>query len=153
MLTLNNLKWSFGSRKTSKRLWRWNWSWKWTFSWRWCKWQNARAWGWMPAWFEWGQTPLFRRLPKLRGFSNHIFKKEYNVVNISDLNKLVEKWITSIDFDVLLLNKIIRKKTLWVKLLGNWDLSSKVTIKVDRASNSAREIVEKAWGKIELITK
>lgn len=153
MLTLNNLKWSFGSRKTSKRLWRWNWSWKWTFSWRWCKWQNARAWGWMPAWFEWGQTPLFRRLPKLKGFSNHIFKREYNVVNISDLNKLIEKWITFVDFDVLLLNKIIRKKTLWVKLLGNWELSSKIVVKVDRASNSAREIVEKAWGKIELITK
>lgn len=153
MLTLNNLKWSFGSRKTSKRLWRWNWSWKWTFSWRWCKWQNARAWGWMPAWFEWWQTPLFRRLPKLKGFSNHIFKKEYNVVNISDLNKLIEKWITFVDLDVLLLNKIVRKKTLWIKLLGNWELSSKIVVKVDRASNSARESVEKAWGKIELITK
>lgn len=153
MLTLTNLKWDAGSRKTSKRLWRWNGSWKWTFSWRWCKWQNARAWGWMPAWFEWGQTPLFRRLPKLKGFSNHLFKKEYNIINISDLAVLVEKWITIIDKEVLLLNKIIRTKTLWIKLLGNWELNSKLLIKVDKASNSAIQSVEKAWGKVELIVK
>lgn len=153
MLTLNNLKSVSGSRKTSKRLWRWNWSWKWTFSWRGCKGQNARAWGWMPAWFEWGQTPLFRRMPKLRGFSNYVFKKEYNIVNISDLAVLVVKGITTIDKEVLLSNRIIRKKTLWIKLLGDWELTAKIIVKVEKISNSARQAVEKAWGEVELITK
>jgi large subunit ribosomal protein L15 len=92
-------------------------------------------------------------MPKLKGFSNYVFKKEYNIVNISDLTILVGKWITTIDKEVLLSNRIIRNKNLWIKLLGDWELSSKVIVKVEKASNSARQAVEKAWGEIELITK
>lgn len=151
MLSLNTIKAWTWSRKVSKRLWRWNGSGKWTYSWRWCKWQNARAWGWVPAWFEWGQTPLFRRMPKLKGFSNAIFKKEYNIVNISDLDNLAKKWISEIDKNVLLENNVIRKKWLWVKLLADWKLETKIVVKVDKASAKAKELVEKAWGKLELI--
>lgn len=150
MLSLNNVKASEWSRKTSKRLGRWNGSWKWTFSGRGMNGQNSRSGGWVAPWFEWGQTPLFRRMPKLKGFSNSMFKKEYNIVNLSDLEKLSEKGITEINKEVLLENRIISKKSLWVKLLGSWELKGKLTVVVDRASTSAKEAVEKAWGKIEL---
>ncbi len=151
MLSLNSIKSTSWSKKTSKRLWRGNGSWKWTFCGRWMNWQNSRSGGWVPDWFEWGQTPLFRRMPKLKGFSNAVFKKEYNVINISDLAILAEKGITEINKEVLLENRVIRKKTLGVKLLSKWELKTKISIVVDRASASAKEAVEKAWGTIELI--
>jgi hypothetical protein len=56
-------------------------------------------------------------MPKLKGFSNAMFKKEYSIVNISDIAVLAEKGITKIDKNVLLENKIVRKKSLQIKLL------------------------------------
>lgn len=151
MLSLNNLKPDFWSRKTSKRLWRGNGSGKWTTSWRWSNWQNSRSWGWVAPWFEWGQTPLFRRIPKLKGFSNAIFKVKFNIINISDINKLLESWITEVDKDVLLANRIIRNKNYWVKLLAEGELTWKVTLKINKASAEALKKVEAAWGKVEII--
>lgn len=151
MLDLNNIKSNSWSRKTSKRLWRGNGSWKWTFCGRWMNWQNSRSgWG-VPDWFEWGQTPLFRRMPKLKGFSNAIFKKKYNEINLSELELLASKGITEITIEVLLENKVIRKKTLWVKLLWNWELKAKVNLTINKATNSAKEAVEKAWGTVNLV--
>ena len=150
MLSLNNVKPTIGSRKTSKRLGRWNGSGKWTTAGRWMNGQNSRSGGWVAPWFEWGQTPLFRRMPKLKCFSNSKFKKEYNIVNLSDLENLASKGITEINKEVLLQNKIIRKKSLEIKLLWKGELKSKLTVVVDKASASAKEAVEKAWGKIEL---
>ena len=89
-------------------------------------------------------------MPKLKGFSNSKFKKEYNIVNLSDLENLASKGITEINKEVLLQNKIIRKKSLEIKLLWKGELKSKLTVVVDKASASAKEAVEKAWGKIEL---
>lgn len=151
MLSLNNIQWNFWSRKTSKRVWRWNGSWKWTTSWRWSKWQNSRSWGWMPAWFEWGQTPLFRRIPKLKWFSNAVFKTEYSILNIDDLNRLIEKWITEIDREVLIANRIVRNKTNQIKVLSNWEISWKITLKVNKISAEALRKIEAAWGKVEII--
>lgn len=151
MLSLNNLKPTFWSRKKSKRLGRWNWSWKWTYCWRWLKWQNSRSWWGVPPWFEWGQTPLFRRMPKLKGFSNAIFKVRYNIINVSDLEKLASKWITEVDKEVLLNNWIIRNKKLWVKLLWKWELTSKINVKIEKVSQSALKKVEWLWWKVELV--
>jgi large subunit ribosomal protein L15 len=83
-------------------------------------------------------------MPKLKGFSNAIFKKEYNVVNISDLAKLAEKGISTVNREVLLENRIIRKKSLPIKLLGNGELTTKITVVVEKASPSAKVAVEKA---------
>ena len=152
MVSLNNLKATAGSRNTSKRLGRWNGSGKWTFSGKWCRGQNARSGGWVPAWFEWGQTPLFRRMPKLKGFSNSLFKKEYNEVNLDDLELLASKGISEITKEILLANKVIRNKSAWLKVLGNWEVTSKFSIKTDKISKSALEKIEKAGGKVELIT-
>lgn len=151
MVLLNSLRPNTGARNKSKRLGRWNGSGKWTFSGKGCKGQNARSGGWVPAWFEWGQTPLFRRMPKLKGFSNAMFKTEYNIVNLDDLELLASKGISEITKEVLLANKVIRNKSAGLKVLGNGDLTSKIAIKADKISESAKEKIEKAGGKVELI--
>lgn len=150
MLSLNNIKANSWSRKTSKKVWRGNASGKGTTCGRGYNGQNSRSGGWVPDWFEWGQTPLFRRLPKLKGFSNFKFKKHFNVINLSDLEKLATAWITDLNKEVLLAHRVISKKNLAVKLLANGELTKKVNITVDNASSKAKEAVEKAWGKIEL---
>jgi len=149
MLSLTNVKPNKGSRKTSKRLGRWNGSGLGTFCGRGCNGQNSRSGGWVPSWFEWGQTPLFRRMPKLKGFSNAKFKTEFNVINLSDLAILAEKGITIINKEVLLENRVVRRKTLPIKLLGAWELTAKVEVVVDKASATAVKAIEKAWGKLE----
>ncbi|MDD2870612.1 MAG: 50S ribosomal protein L15 [Candidatus Gracilibacteria bacterium] len=149
MLSLTNVKPSNGSRTTSKRLGRGNGSGKGTYCGRGCKGQNSRAGGGTPSWFEGGQTPLFRRMPKLKGFSNAKFKTEYSVINLSDLALLAEKGINTVNKEVLLENKLIRRKSLPIKLLGAGELTSKIDVIVDKASITAREAVEKAGGKLE----
>ncbi len=150
MLSLTNLKPTSGSRKTSKRLGRGNASGKGTTCGRGMNGQNSRSGGGVPAWFEWGQTPLFRRMPKLKGFSNAVFKKEYNLVNLTDLAKLAEKGITEINREVLLENGVIRNKTAPIKILGKGKISAKVSVVAEKASASAQEAVTKAGGKVEL---
>lgn len=117
MLTLHTITPTAGSRKKSKRLGRGNASGKGTFCGRGMNGQNSRAGGGVPDWFEGGQTPLFRRMPKLRGFSNVKFKKEFNVVNLSSIELLASQGISEITKEVLLSHKIITKKSLPVKLL------------------------------------
>ncbi|PID86490.1 50S ribosomal protein L15 [Candidatus Gracilibacteria bacterium] len=151
MITLNNIKSNQGSRKKSKRLGRGNGSGKGTYCGRGMNGQNCRSGGGVPQWFEGGQTPLFRRMPKLKGFSNAMFKTEYSVINLSDIEKLAEKGITEINKQVLLENRVVRKKTLGIKLLGNGELKSKVEITVDKASETASKAILKAGGKIEII--
>jgi len=151
MFSLNNIKASPWSRKTSKRLWRWNGSWKWTFCGRGLNWQNCRAgWG-VPTWFEWGQTPLFRRMPKLRWFSNFNFTKEYNIVNVSVLQYLASAGVLEINKEVLLEKWIIRYKNLWLKVLGDWEINSQITLKVSKITTSASEKIQKAGWKIEIV--
>lgn len=149
MLSLTNVKPNKGSRKTFKRLGRGNGSGKWTYCGRGCNGQNCRSGGWVAAWFEWGQTPLFRRMPKLKGFSNAKFKTVYNIINLSDLAKLAEKGITTINKEVLLENNVVRRKSLPIKLLGQGELTAKVTVILDKASTIAKEAIEKAGGKLE----
>lgn len=150
MTSLNTIKPNAGSRKSATRVGRGNGSGKGTFSTRGMNGQNCRSGGGVPDWFEGGQTPLFRRMPKLKGFSNARFKKQFNVVNLDDLQKLADKKITTIDAAVLLENRVIRKKNLPVKLLGRGELKSKLTIKLDTASESAKAAVESAGGTLEL---
>lgn len=146
MLTQDTLRSPTWTRKSAKRLGRGNSSWKWTFCWRGCKGQNSRAGGGVPDWFEGGQTPLFRRMPKLKWFSNAVFTKYYNVINISDIAKLAEIGITTIDKQVLLDAKVIRRKKLPVKLLWAWELTASVTISVDLASESAiKSVKDSGW--------
>jgi len=150
MLATNTVKPNDGSRQTSKRLGRGNGSGKGTFSGRGCKGQNARSGGGVPDWFEWGQTPLFRRMPKLKGFSNALFTKKYNVLNLSDIQKIADAGVTEISSEVLLEKGILKRKNRALKILGNGEISAKVTITAEKASKTAVAAVEKAGGKIEI---
>lgn len=151
MLSLNNIKSENGSKTKSKRLGRGNGSGKGTYCGRGLNWQNSRAGGGMGPWFEGGQTPLFRRMPKLKGFSNVNFMTRYNEVNLSDLQALASKGITEISKEVLLENGVIRHKNYKVKVLGGGELSSKITLKVNKITASAQDSVVKAGGSVELI--
>jgi len=98
------------------------------------------------AWFEGGQMPIQRRLPKF-GFTN-INKVVYQVVNVSDLQDLGKTEITP---ELLFELRVIRKKRLPVKLLGSGELSKKIKVKVNAVSKSAQEKVEKAGGSVTLL--
>ncbi len=99
------------------------------------------------AWFEGGQMPLQRRLPKF-GFTN-IRKITSQVVNIGDLQDLAD--IKIIDKSILIEKGLVRKKNLPVKILGSGELTSKVNVKVDSISKSAQEKIEKLGGTVTLI--
>lgn len=92
--------------------------------------------------FEGGQTPLFQRLPKYRGFKNPN-KVEFQVINVGDLEKLKDSNVTK---EVLLKNKLVSKKNLPVKLLGKGELSKALKVELDKASESAIEKISKAGG-------
>ncbi len=98
------------------------------------------------AWFEGGQMPLQRRLPKF-GFTN-IRKITFQVVNVGDLEKLGD--LQEINKQLLLEKRLIRKKNIPVKLLGEGELSRKINIEVDAVSKSAREKIEKLGGTVTL---
>ena len=95
--------------------------------------------------FEGGQMPLHRRLPK-RGFTN-IFRKEYNIVNLERLAALGETTITP---DVLRKAGVI-KSQLPLKVLGNGDLATALTVHAHKFSKSAQEKITKAGGKFEVL--
>lgn len=151
MFSLNNIAPQVGSRTKSKRLGRWNGSGKWNYCGRWLNGQNCRAGGWVGPWFEWGQTPLFRRLPKLKGFSNAKFTTRYSVVNVSDLESLAKSGITEITKETLVQNLFVRNKNALIKVLGDGEITSKITLKVDKISSSALEKIQKAWWVVELV--
>ena len=95
------------------------------------------------AWFEGRQMPLARRLPK-RGFTN-IFKKEFQIVNIKALNKL---GLETIDAQVLADNGLVRSAFKAIKILGEGDLKLKINITASSFSESAKNKIEKAGGKV-----
>lgn len=110
--------------------------------------QKSRSGVSIPATFEGGQLPLYRRLPK-RGFSNSRFKKEYAVINVSDLNKFEDGTIVT----PALLNEtgIVTKQLDGIKVLGNGTLEKKLTIQANKFSKSAVEKIEASGSKIEVI--
>lgn len=108
--------------------------------------QNARSGGGVRPGFEGGQFPIYRTHPK-RGFSNCKFATNYAIVNVSDLDRFVDG--TVVDMDVLLAAKIIRKPMDGLKVLGNGELSKKLTVKAAVFSATAKEKIEAAGGKVE----
>ncbi|MBB4000398.1 50S ribosomal protein L15 [Aureimonas pseudogalii] len=104
--------------------------------------------------FEGGQMPLYRRLPK-RGFVN-IFAKKYNVVSLARIEKAIEDGkldaASTIDSVALKAAGIVRRSKIGVRVLGDGEVSRRLTISVDGASKSAVEKIEKAGGTITLST-
>jgi large subunit ribosomal protein L15 len=109
--------------------------------------QNARSGGGVRPGFEGGQMPMSRRIPK-RGFNN-IFASEYTVINVSDLEVFKEG--TVVDAELLKAAGIIKKELNGVKVLGNGELSKNLTVKAAAFSQTAKDKIEKAGGKAEVM--
>lgn len=105
--------------------------------------------------YEGGQMPLYKRMPK-RGFNNK-FGKNHAEITLARLQQAIDKKLIdtkgTIDEDALVKAKVITRKKDGVRLLGNGELKTKVTLKVSGATKGAMEAVEKAGGKVEIIEK
>ena len=109
--------------------------------------QKSRSGGLKAPGFEGGQTPLYRRLPKF-GFTNGAHK-EYAIVNVGSLNKFKEG--TVVDPTLLVESGLVKKEFDGVKILGNGELTVKLTVKATKFSASAKEAIEKLGGTCEEI--
>ena len=110
--------------------------------------QNARSGGGVRPGFEGGQLPLFRRLSK-RGFNNYEFRTVYSTVYVSDLNRFEDG--TVVDTALLKEVGLIKKELDGVKVLGNGELTKKLTVKANAFTKSAQEKIETIGGKTEVI--
>lgn len=147
-MQLNDLRPAEGAKKARKRIGRGNASGHGTTAGRGTKGQLSRSGGGKGAGFEGGQQPLAMRLPKLPGFTNHN-RVEYAPVNVS---RLEEKFADgdTVDTDSLIAVGIIKREYELVKVLGNGEITKKLTVKVDKVSASAKAKIEAAGGKVEL---
>ena len=109
--------------------------------------QNARSGGGVRPGFEGGQLPLYRKLPK-RGFNNAKFAKVYAIVNVEALNVFEDGAV--VELEALMAKKIVRKAGDGLKVLGNGELTRKLTVKATVFSATAKEKIEAAGGKIEV---
>jgi large subunit ribosomal protein L15 len=149
---LSNLKYAAGSRKKRKRVGRGEGSGHGGTATRGMNGQLSRSGAKKRVWFEGGQMPLQRRVPKF-GFTN-IFKKEYQIVNLGNIQKLVEKnKLADIVLNVEELKKLglVKNTKKPVKVLGNGELKAKVQLVVNAFSGSAKEKIEGAGGSIKKI--
>lgn len=148
MLQQHTLHPHHSASKNRKRVGRGDSSGHGSFSTRGVKGQNSRTGGGVRIGFEGGQTPLLRRMPKLRGFTAP-FKITYQVVNLSSLNVFEDG--AEVNRASLFSQKLISKKNNPVKILGDGKLEKKLTVKVEKVSASAKTNIEEMKGTVELI--
>ena len=111
--------------------------------------QKSRSVASIKAWFQGGQTPLHRRIP-IRGFNNKNFAKRYAIINLADLDKFFNDGDV-VTPEILKERKIIKKELCGVKVLGNGELTKKLTIKAHCFSSKAVTKIENSGGKAEVI--
>lgn len=143
---LHNLRAPLGAHKKRRVLGRGNSSGHGNTSTRGDKGQTSRAGRHFYLGFEGGTSPLIRRIPK-RGFHSN-FKKEYQIINLEDLNRIKE---SNISLELLEKKRLIKNKEKLVKILGNGSIKSAVNIEAHSFSKKAAEEIKKAGGKIEII--
>lgn len=147
MDVLSNLKYAAGSRKNRKRVGRGEGSGHGGTATRGMNGQLSRSGAKKKAWFEGGQMPLQRRIPKF-GFTNN-FKKYYQVVNVDLLQKIAEtEKYDVINAEVLKKHGVISNPKKLVKILGKGELKAKINVEVNAFSESAKEKIEAAGGSI-----
>ncbi|MDD5613727.1 MAG: 50S ribosomal protein L15 [Candidatus Omnitrophica bacterium] len=149
-MQLNELRTPKGSRKTKRRVGRGVGSGRGKTCARGMGGQKKRKSPGIQPYFEGGQMPLIRRIPK-RGFNNRRFQDLHQIVNISDLNSI--KDTIDITPEILKNNGLIRYKNKPVKILGSGELSLKLNITAHAFSKSAKEKIESQGGKASLIGK
>ena len=110
--------------------------------------QNARSGGGVRPGFEGGQMPLYRRLPK-RGFNNARFATNYAIVNVSDLDVFEDGAV--VDAAALVESGLVNDQCDGIKILGNGEISMKLTVHAAAFSQSAKEKIEAAGGKAEVM--
>ena len=147
-MRLHNLSPAEGSTKERKRIGRGPASGQGKTAGKGHKGQKARAGRGMRPGFEGGQMPLQRRLPK-RGFVN-IFRKEFATVNLLDLEARFEAGAT-VDIQALVESGLVKKTLDGVKVLGNGELTKSLTVKANAFSESAKQKIEAAGGKAEVV--
>ena len=108
--------------------------------------QQSRSGGKVYVGFEGGQMPLYRRIAR-RGFSNYWFKKEFAIVNLRDLEARFADGET-VNKETLVLKGLAKKADELIKVLGDGELTKKLTVAVDKVSASAKEKIEKAGGSV-----
>ena len=111
--------------------------------------QKARSGASISAWFQGGQSPLYRRLPK-RGFNNARFATKYATINLSDLNTFFNDGDV-VTPEILKERGIIKKELSGIKVLASGELEKKLTVKAQRFSSAAVTKIEAAGGKTEVI--
>lgn len=111
--------------------------------------QKSRSGVSISAWFQGGQSPLYRRLPK-RGFNNKRFETKYACINLSDLNTYFNDG-DEVSPEILKERGIIKKQLSGIKVLASGKLEKKLTVKANRFSNAAITAIEAAGGKTEVI--
>jgi large subunit ribosomal protein L15 len=112
--------------------------------------QNARSGGGVRPGFEGGQMPLFRRVAR-RGFSNYPFKREYTIINLSDLSGFSSG--DKVTRETLLKKGLIKKRDGQIKLLGKGEINKKLEIEVDKISSNAKDKISKAGGTVKELTE
>ena len=147
-MKLHELSPAAGSKKEVKRIGRGAGSGQGKAAGKGHKGQKARAGRGMRPGFEGGQMPLQRRVPK-RGFVN-IFGKEFSIVNVSALDQSFEDGAV-VDIDALIEKGLVKKVLDGVKILGNGEISKKLTVQVNAYSEAAKQKIEAAGGKAEVI--
>ena len=146
-MNLHELSPDAGSKKAVKRIGRGAGSGNGKTAGKGHKGQKARAGRGMRPGFEGGQMPLQRRVPK-RGFNN-VFRTEYNVVNLSALNQFEDG--ATVDIQALMDKGLVKGLKDGVKVLGNGELTRKLTVSANAFSKSAKEKIEAAGGKAEVL--
>ena len=146
-MRLNDLSPENGPRKARKRVGRGVGSGGGKTAGRGSKGQNARSGGGVRPGYEGGQMPIHRRLPK-RGFKNP-FKKVFAVINVQDLNRFAAE--TVVDEIELVKSGLVKGARDGIKVLGKGDIQVPLTVKVNGTSESARQKIEAAGGKIEVV--
>ncbi|MDQ0177339.1 50S ribosomal protein L15 [Bacillus chungangensis] len=146
-MKLHELQHAEGSRKKRNRVGRGTSSGNGKTSGRGQKGQKSRSGGGVRLGFEGGQTPLFQRLPK-RGFTN-INRKEYAIVNIGTLNRFEDG--TEVTPELLLETGVVSNAKSGIKILSKGDLEKKLTVKANKFSSAAKNAIEAAGGKTEVI--
>jgi large subunit ribosomal protein L15 len=146
-MKLNELSPSQGSHKAPRRLGRGVGSGRGKTAGRGTKGYNSRSGGGVRPGYEGGQMPLHRRLPK-RGFAN-IFRKNIAVINIRDLDKFDKGSV--VDEAALVAAGLVKGKKDGIKLLGHGEIKHSLQVKVNQISKSAREKIEAAGGKVEVL--
>jgi len=146
-MDLSHLTYAEGSREKNKRLGRGPGSGKGKTCGKGANGQRSRSGSKRRAWFEGGQMPIQRRLPK-RGFTN-IFRKEYQVINLKDLSRVED--VDTFNPDIFYEKGLVSNKRLPVKILGDGDWSHEAEIKAHAFSNSAIQKIEAAGGKAIVI--